>query len=262
MPRPISVFPFRIGARLLWSVRNNGARASRDDLVSFPLALLVANDDICGRGFCRPLGSRIQTLNSLQNNIKNEFEDDKLPVLKIQNLIQTFDLKQSVNVRKFGLYDWGTYDLARYQGRCGYIKDASMEGRVSVFFSGKMISTGGKSLEHSEYQLRHSIELMSKAGLVRNGKSISKNIDPKVQNIVAVEDFGRRIHLNKLSQMLFDSMLEPEIFPGLMHKTKFGTTCLVFESGKMVITGGKTVEQIEKTVSSLRQVIESSNLFT
>jgi hypothetical protein len=57
MPRPISVFPFRIGSRLLWSVRNNGARTRRDDLVSFPLALLATYDDICGRNLCRPLGT-------------------------------------------------------------------------------------------------------------------------------------------------------------------------------------------------------------
>jgi hypothetical protein len=62
MPRPIGFLPFRIGTRLLWSLRNNVARGCRNDLVSFPLALLVAYDDICSRGFCRPLGSRVQTL--------------------------------------------------------------------------------------------------------------------------------------------------------------------------------------------------------
>lgn len=57
MPRSISFFPFRIGARLLWPLRNNGARTCRDDLVSISLALLVAYDDIRSRSLRRPLGS-------------------------------------------------------------------------------------------------------------------------------------------------------------------------------------------------------------
>ena len=73
--------------------------------------------------------------------------------IKIQNVITTADLKQKVDATKFKNYPWGTYDIEYYGGRCGYVKDYSMSGRVTVFLSGKMISTGAKSTVKSIEQL-------------------------------------------------------------------------------------------------------------
>jgi TATA-box binding protein (TBP) (component of TFIID and TFIIIB) len=62
--------------------------------------------------------------------------------MKIHNVITTANLRQYVDITKFIEYSWGEYDLERYGGRCGYVKDAKIQGRVTVFLSGKMISTG------------------------------------------------------------------------------------------------------------------------
>ena len=54
-----------------------------------------------------------------------------------------------------------------------------MQGRVSVFLSGKMISTGAKGVSISILQLHHALEL-----LVSN--KLAKTIELEcVQNIVA-----------------------------------------------------------------------------
>jgi len=48
---------------------------------------------------------------------------------------------------------WGRYDTEIYGGKCGYIKDITMRGRVTVFLSGKMISTGADGVSQSLKQL-------------------------------------------------------------------------------------------------------------
>ena len=77
---------------------------------------------------------------------------------RIRNVIATADLKQNVDAQKFINYPWGTYDLQYYGGRCGYVKDETIQGRVTVFLSGKMISIGAKSVQGSVIQLEKSYE--------------------------------------------------------------------------------------------------------
>jgi TATA-box binding protein (TBP) (component of TFIID and TFIIIB) len=43
-------------------------------------------------------------------------------------------------------------------GRCGYIKDKTIQGRVTVFLSGKMISTGATSVLASINQLENAMD--------------------------------------------------------------------------------------------------------
>ena len=64
--------------------------------------------------------------------------------MKIRNVVTTADLVQDVDITKFVEFPWGIYDLTYYGGRCGYIKDKLIQGRVTVFKSGKIISVGAR----------------------------------------------------------------------------------------------------------------------
>jgi TATA-box binding protein (TBP) (component of TFIID and TFIIIB) len=108
--------------------------------------------------------------------------------LKIQNVICTADLKQDIDVRKFNDFSWGRYDIAYYGGRCGYVKDEEIDGRVSVFLSGKMISTRAKSMSMAIRQLEHTMDLLTKNKLA---KVVS--LEYKIQNIVATLDLQRTL---------------------------------------------------------------------
>lgn len=45
---------------------------------------------------------------------------------------------------------------------------------------------------------------------------------------------------------------EPEVFPGLVYRISDPQSAiLIFSSGRLVITGGKTLEDCEKSVKSL-----------
>ena len=162
-------------------------------------------------------------------------------------MITTADLDQAVEIRRFNDFPWGNYDNEVYGGRCGYIKTKEIQGKVTVFSSGKLISTGAKSIENSIKQLEIAKDLLLRADFINEIK-----LDPKVRNIVATLDLGKKVNLNILATQLHGSTLEPEHFPGLIVKTIFRTTCLIFKTGKIVIVGAKTKEEIEKTINGLK----------
>jgi TATA-box binding protein (TBP) (component of TFIID and TFIIIB) len=39
--------------------------------------------------------------------------------------------------------------------------------------------------------------------------------------------------------------------PGMIYKTIYGTTCLIFASGKLIIAGSKSEQQIVDTIEEL-----------
>jgi TATA-box binding protein (TBP) (component of TFIID and TFIIIB) len=61
-----------------------------------------------------------------------------------------------------------------------------MTGRVTVFLSGKLISTGAKSASESIEQLQKTMNLLVNATFVRPAQLM-----PKIQNIVATLDIKK-----------------------------------------------------------------------
>jgi TATA-box binding protein (TBP) (component of TFIID and TFIIIB) len=92
----------------------------------------------------------------------------------------------------FNQYAWGRYDTEIYGGRCGYIKDITMKGRVTVFLSGKMISTGAVGVSQSIEQLNQTKTLLLEARLI-----LDVVLNPKVQNIVATINLGSRVDFSE-----------------------------------------------------------------
>ncbi len=170
----------------------------------------------------------------------------------IQNVVTTADLKQRVDITLFNRFNWGLYDLEYYGGRVGYIKDAYMQGKVTIFPSGKMISIGTKSINQSIKQLEYSMNLMHRNNLVENVV-----LNPIVRNIVATWNVGQKIDLNSLAADLPKSVYEPEQFPGLIIKVSQSCTFLIFSSGKVVITGAKSEEEIKSSIKKIAVLIKN-----
>jgi transcription initiation factor TFIID TATA-box-binding protein len=172
--------------------------------------------------------------------------------LKIQNVVSTSDLHQHVDARKFNQYQWGRYDIELYGGRCGYIKDEGMQGRVSVFLSGKMISTGAKEVSFSILQLHHSLEL-----LVTNKLAKRVELECKVQNIVATLDFQKALDVKKVTSSLANYIYGPDNFPGIIYRHNDRISCLIFASGKVVIAGVKSEDQLKNIANEIAYVLKT-----
>ncbi|MFB5604097.1 MAG: TATA-box-binding protein [Candidatus Nitrosomaritimum aestuariumsis] len=125
-----------------------------------------------------------------------------------------------------------------------------------LFTSGKMVCTGSKSEEMAVKAVNTVVQKLRKGGI-----KIKKNAEVTVQNIVSSINLGGKVHLEKAARTLPRSMYEPEQFPGLIHRMLDPkTVILVFSSGKLVCTGGKTEKDVYRSVNLLHSLLEEKDL--
>jgi len=73
-------------------------------------------------------------------------------------------------------------------------------------------------------------------------------------------NLGEKIHPEQGARTLPRSMCEPEQFPGLIHRmVDPKTIILIFSSGKLVCTGGKTKDDVYRSVNNLHSLLEGKN---
>ncbi len=117
-----------------------------------------------------------------------------------------------------------------------------------VFASGKLVITGTKSSHNSSLATKKIAYILERVGF-----QPASFINFKVQNIVGTVDVGFPIRLEGVAfaHPTFSSY-EPELFPGLIYRlVQPRVVLLIFVSGKVVITGAKTEEQL---VEGLKKV--------
>lgn len=123
-----------------------------------------------------------------------------------------------------------------------YFKSENMEGKVSIFPSGKMISVGTRS----EKKARQELFLVAKK--LESAKIARIKTVPKIENIVATANLGFTPNLESIS-IATEALYEPEQFPGAIirlsvPKNGIKATILLFASGKMVCVGLKKSEHL------------------
>lgn len=170
--------------------------------------------------------------------------------IKISNIVTTADLAQKIDITKLNDFPWGIYDGVSYGGACGYVKTPEMKGRVTVFSTGKMISIGSNNLEDSVNKLYQAKFYMSQENLISDIKLI-----PKLVNIIATVSFGKSIKLIDLTKLIPNSTYQPERFSGLIFRINEGLSTLIFSSGKVVITGAKSIQDLNRTYFKLKKIL-------
>lgn len=173
-------------------------------------------------------------------------ETSLLNEIKIQNTVCTADLVQKVNIASFNEHKYLSSDLDLY--RCGYVKDDVMIGRVTVFGNGKLISVGTKSPKQAFQELKKASKILQIHKLTKPAKIV-----PKVRNIVARVDLGKTIPLESLARSVPKSMYEPEQFPGLIYRIMDSRVALIFASGKVVLVGAKSIEELNQAYFEIKE---------
>ncbi len=167
--------------------------------------------------------------------------------ITIVNMICTKRLNQKINIKSFNRFKFLECNLDIY--RCGYVKASTMQGKVSVFESGNIISIGTTSYNHACNDIQIAVNLLKKYKLV---KSISRT-KPEIRNIVGKIDVKQTIPIEQLSQTIAGSRYEPETFPALIYKMITKVTVLIFATGKIIVTGVKTIETMNSVYFELKQ---------
>jgi transcription initiation factor TFIID TATA-box-binding protein len=78
-----------------------------------------------------------------------------------------------------------------------------------------------------------------------------------IQNVVASTAIGQEIDLKSVTLALDGADYDPEQFPGLVYRTREPkTAALIFRSGKIVCTGAKSIEDVDR---GLKKVFDKMN---
>ncbi len=168
------------------------------------------------------------------------------PIIKIENIVATVTLDQRLDLNIIARSVPNIeYDPEEFPGLILRLESPRLT--ALIFNSGKMVVTGAKSTQMLIKGFKHIMRIFVRHGIIIVGK-------PKIQiqNIVASANLGVEIDLEKAAYLLPNTMYEPEQFPGLIHRMRDPkVVLLIFSSGKMVITGAKSEEDVKRAVYSI-----------
>jgi len=127
-----------------------------------------------------------------------------------------------------------------------------------LFRSGKVVCTGAKSLDDVHKAIRKVAKQIEDAGI-----KVDTDPDVEVQNIVASSDLETEINLNAIAISLGLEKVEyePEQFPGLVYRIDDPkVVVLLFGSGKLVCTGARQPEDVERAVEKITEELQAAGL--
>ena len=130
---------------------------------------------------------------------------------------------------------------------------------VQHYTSGKIVCTGTRNVVDVHMAITNLAKKLKSIGY----KKINLEPEIHVQNIVASADLKTDLNLNAvaLGLGLENIEYEPEQFPGLVYRIKVAkVVVLIFSSGKLVITGGKSPEDCEEGVRIVRMQLVDMGL--
>lgn len=170
-----------------------------------------------------------------------------LPSFELQNVVATFNLGvDHLDLRSIALEKaFIEYNPQKFAAATLRIREPRTT--ALAFASGNMVCTGAKTEIQSRLASRKYVRLLQKHGIPVSFRNF------KIQNIVASAEVPHTLKLLELSRSYGPYVsYEPDLFPGLVFRTTAPKLVfLLFRSGKVVITGAKSRDEIETTFKML-----------
>lgn len=193
---------------------------------------------------CAFLKEVYQILSDVKKKGEEEWEE---ATYKIENVVATVTLKipekidLNIIARKYADVE---YNPERFPGLV--MRILKPKATILVFSTGKMVVTGMRRADEAEAVVEKVMKRLHKAKIDVSEPEIV------IQNIVASGDLHTNIDLNLAAVVMEYAMYEPEVFPGLIYRMQDPKTVfLIFSTGRIVCTGGKTKEIVKNAVKKL-----------
>ncbi len=177
--------------------------------------------------------------------------------IKIENIVASTKLADSFDlnliVEKF---PFSEYNKKKFPGLVYRVSNP--KAAFLIFTSGKVVCTGSKNVTDVHKVIEDLSEKLKNI-------NINSYINPEIsiQNIVASSDLHTILNLNAIAVGLGLENIEyePEIFPGLVYRVENPkVVILIFSSGKLVVTGGKTPEDCKNGVNVIKKQLDNMGL--
>jgi len=180
--------------------------------------------------------------------------DKKYESLNIENIVASGVIAESIDLVRFAeTTENCELNKKRFPGAVYRIKKPKVA--CLIFSSGKIVITGVRDDKALSDGLAIVIESLKKAGM----KPL-KEPRVAVTNMVCSYNLGKFININRLSVTLNLENIEyePEQFPGMVYRIKDPKiVVLIFSSGKIILTGGRNLNDIRKGLDVLEEKLAS-----
>lgn len=177
--------------------------------------------------------------------------------IKVVNVVALALIGDDLDLKSIALaLDNAEYEPEQFPGLIYRLEDPKTA--TLVFRSGKCVCTGAKSIEAVHKAINAVANHIGSIGI-----EIKNEPEIKVVNIVASSDIKREINLNSIAVTfgLENVEYEPEQFPGLIYRIKDPkVVALLFGSGKIICTGARTMDDVERAVSKITEDLSKADL--
>ena len=177
--------------------------------------------------------------------------------IKVENVVAFAVLGKRIVLNKLVERMSNTeYEPEQFPGLVYRIKDP--RAAALIFSSGKIVCTGAKSISMAKEAMRKIVQDIKKTGTAMPTK-----FNITIENIVASTkiDVKPRLMLEEIAMSLDEVEYEPEQFPGLVYRMKSPRTAfLLFGSGKIICTGGRSLEDINTALNNFKKRLEGIGL--
>jgi transcription initiation factor TFIID TATA-box-binding protein len=166
--------------------------------------------------------------------------------IQIENVVASSDIGQELDLETLANdLVASDYNPDNFPGLVYRLQEP--KAAALIFRSGKIVCTGANSIENVTTALQQVFDELRDLGI-----QVADSPKIEVQNIVSSADLGHTLNLNAIAigLGLENIEYEPEQFPGLVYRLDDpSVVALLFGSGKLVITGGKQLDDAEHALA-------------
>lgn len=175
--------------------------------------------------------------------------------IKVENVVASAILNVELDLEIIaGALDNVQYEPKQFPGVV--YKMDEPKAALLIFSTGKIICTGARSISEAEQAVQRIVEKINDIGV-----SIPRKPVVDVQNLVASAKLPVELNLTAMAISMHNVEYEPEQFPGLVYRMADPKVVfLLFASGKIVITGARSIEDAERAVDNLVKSLKELGL--
>ena len=182
---------------------------------------------------------------------------DPNETITVENVVATTAIGQELDLEKLDDDLPETdYDPDRFPGLVFRTQDP--KATTLIFRSGNVVTTGAKRESAISAALDIMFEDFADLGIpVLDAPEIT------TRNIASSGDLDQPLNLNAIAiGLAFENIeYEPEQFPGLVYRLdEPSVVALLFNSGKLVIAGGKTTDDAAQAIDAVRARLSDLDL--
>ncbi|GKS67798.1 transcription factor [Nitrosarchaeum sp.] len=179
------------------------------------------------------------------------------PLVCIENVVATASINQNLDLHEIKRkFPNSRYNPQQFPG--AVFKIDLPKTTTLIFRTGNMVCTGAKSEKHAYTAINNVIKKLRSKNI-----KIKNDADILIQNVVTAVNLGGKILIENAARTLPRTMYEPDQFPGLIHRQlNPKTVILLFASGKLICTGGKSSKNAFHAIHQIHSMLEEKKLIS